>query len=277
MYTCLQLIPSRPATTVSYQGAKCMKPCVYAFNNITNKWCINLGNLLIGLCRLMAYEAFRHSPTNGISTSKYTNGSNGEHVPLAWMTNVKTHWNNTVIESGLQSDRDLWIPSDKNKLKCRVAFNHNVHKGFNWSSWAPLACRKTPTDKKRNWLRRSLQVLHTFTHHTDSEFLSCFHAVFVPFWWHYLVLVFSWRNQIFTNELRKKLDRLAQRIAIQKKKKKSQVQLYRLMTLCFLLLFCSPSQWSHWNEWGGLLFFFFFIFFYYTVLLSDRNTAKGGI
>lgn len=77
MYTCLQLIPSRPATTVSYQGAKCMKPCVYAFNNITNKWCINLGNLLIGLCRLMAYEAFRHSPTNGISTSKYTNGSNG--------------------------------------------------------------------------------------------------------------------------------------------------------------------------------------------------------
>lgn len=244
MYTCLQLIPSRPATTVSYQGAKCMKPCVYAFNNITNKWCINLGNLLIGLCRLMAYEAFRHSPTNGISTSKYTNGSNGEHVPLAWMTNVKTHWNNTVIESGLQSDRDLWIPSDKNKLKCRVAFNHNVHKGFNWSSWAPLACRKTPTDKKRNWLRRSLQVLHTFTHHTDSEFLSCFHAVFVPFWWHYLVLVFSWRNLIFTNELRKKF-------------KGSKVQLYRLMTLCFLLLFCSPSQWSHWNEWGGLLFCFF--------------------
>lgn len=56
--------------------------------------------LYLGLCRLMAYEAFQHSPTNGISTSKYTNGSNGEHVPLAWMTNVKTHWNNTVIEPG---------------------------------------------------------------------------------------------------------------------------------------------------------------------------------
>lgn len=224
---------------------------------------------------------FKHSPTNGISTGKYTNGSNGGHVTLARMTNVKTHWNNTVMDDwGLQSDWDLWIQSDKNKLKCHITFNHDVHKGLDWSSSAPLAWRKAATDKKHNWLIRSLHVPQ-FTHQTDSEFLSCFHAVSVPFRWHYLVLIFPCQiSRSLTHEVCKKIG-LAGAVHgwTHRDTTTTTKNLFAWWRRVFCF-YCVPlrSGVTEMNEGASC---FLFCFFYYTVLLSDRNTAKvcvgGGI